>query len=39
MNVDQLSAEQARRLAAILQTSVADLSRQARQLERRAQRS
>ena len=39
MNVDQLSAEQARCLAAILRDSVAGLSRLAGQLERRAKRS
>ena len=39
MNVDQLSAEQARCLAAILRDSVAGRSRLARQLEPRAKRS
>jgi hypothetical protein len=38
IDVDQLSAEQAGHLAAILQAAVADLIRQARRLERRAKR-
>ena len=38
IDIDQLSAEQASHLAAILQASVADLIRQERRLERRAKR-
>jgi hypothetical protein len=38
IDVDQLSAEQARHLAAILQAAVADFTGLGRRLERRAQR-